>query len=102
MKRGRRGWLKSARPGGRYCAMCRTARFGARDRTASTEGAVMAGLRVLIANHTLGPRAGSELYARDVALALLARGHRPVAYSTHLGPVADELRRATVPVVDDL
>ena len=59
-------------------------------------------MRVLFTNNTLSERAGSELYVRDVALALLRRGHRPVAYSTRLGAVADELRAATVPVVDDL
>lgn len=59
-------------------------------------------MRVLITNNTLGNRAGSELYVRDIALALLRRGHQPVAYSTLLGPVADELRAATVPVIDDL
>ncbi len=59
-------------------------------------------LRVLLTNNTLAGRAGSELYVRDVATALLALGHRPVAYSSSLGEVAAELRRATVPVVDDL
>jgi glycosyltransferase involved in cell wall biosynthesis len=60
------------------------------------------GLRVLLTNNTLGQRGGSELYLRDVALGLLRRGHRPVAYSTQLGDVAEDLRRATVPVVDEL
>lgn len=59
-------------------------------------------MRVLITNNTLADRAGSELYVRDIALALLRRGHQPVAYSTRLGAVADELRAATVPVIDDL
>jgi len=59
-------------------------------------------MRVLITNNTFDAHAGSELYARDVALALLRRGHQPVAYSTHLGAVARELRDATVPVIDDL
>lgn len=59
-------------------------------------------MRILITNNTLGPRAGSELYVRDLALALMKRGHNPVAYSTVLGEVAEELRRATVPVIDDL
>lgn len=59
-------------------------------------------MRILITNNTLGPRAGSELYVRDLALALMKRGHNPVAYSTMLGEVAEELRRATVPVIDDL
>jgi hypothetical protein len=59
-------------------------------------------LRVLLTNHTLANRAGTQLYVRDVALALLARGHAPVAYSRRLGAVAQELRAATVPVVGDL
>ena len=59
-------------------------------------------LRVLLTNNTLSARAGSELYVRDVATALLRAGHAPVAYSPVLGDVADELRAATVPVVDDL
>jgi hypothetical protein len=59
-------------------------------------------MRVLLTNNTLSERAGTELYVRDVALELLRRGHRPVAYSTVLGPVADELRAATVPVVSRL
>jgi len=33
---------------------------------------------------------------------LMRRGHHPVAYSTILGPVADELRAATVPVIQTL
>jgi glycosyltransferase involved in cell wall biosynthesis len=61
-----------------------------------------AGLRVLVTNRILANRTGTELYVRDLALALLRRGHRPIAYSPVLGPVADELRAATVPVVDDL
>lgn len=59
-------------------------------------------MRVLLTNNTLSGRAGSELYVRDVALALLQLGHQPVAYSTRLGAVAEELRAATVPVIDDL
>src|SRR5437660_11738141 len=62
----------------------------------------MGGLRILITNNTLSARAGSELYVRDLATALLALGHTPIAYSTHLGEVARELRAATVPVIDDL
>jgi hypothetical protein len=59
-------------------------------------------MRVLITNNTLDARAGSELYVRDIALALLRLGHRPMAYSTRLGAVAEELRAATIPVIDDL
>jgi glycosyltransferase involved in cell wall biosynthesis len=59
-------------------------------------------LKILITNNTLGQHAGSEVYARDLALGLLAHGHRPVLFSTVLGAVAEELRQATIPVVDDL
>jgi glycosyltransferase involved in cell wall biosynthesis len=62
----------------------------------------MSGLRVLLTNHTLADRGGSDLYVRDVSRALLARGHRPIVYSQVLGTVCEDLRLATVPVVDDL
>ncbi|HJQ22902.1 MAG TPA: glycosyltransferase [Blastocatellia bacterium] len=59
-------------------------------------------MRVLITNNTLAARAGSELYVRDLATGLLDRGITPIVYSTMLGEVAEELRRLTVPVIDDL
>ena len=59
-------------------------------------------LKILITNHTLDKHAGTELYVRDIATALLRRGHAPVVYSPRLGAVAQEIRAATVPVVDDL
>jgi hypothetical protein len=59
-------------------------------------------LKILITNNALGQHAGSEVYARDLAMALLAHGHYPVLFSTVLGAVAEELRQATIPVVDDL
>jgi hypothetical protein len=55
-------------------------------------------MRVLFTNNTLAGRMGTELYVRDVAVALLKRGHQPIAYSTILGDVADELRAAGIPV----
>jgi len=61
----------------------------------------MSGLRVLITNHSMGQRAGTELYVRDLALGLLDRGHTPVVYTTDVGEAARELRRSTVPVIDD-
>ncbi|HXF40462.1 MAG TPA: glycosyltransferase [Blastocatellia bacterium] len=62
----------------------------------------MAGLRVLLTNNTLCGRAGTELYVRDIAIGLMERGHQPIAYSSKLGDVAEELRAATIPVIDDL
>lgn len=59
-------------------------------------------LRILLTNNTLAQRAGTELWVRDMAHELLRRGHRPVAYSTHLGEVADELEALSIPVVSDL
>jgi len=59
-------------------------------------------MRILITNQALTKRAGSELYVRDLALGLLARGHTPIVYSTELGEVAEEIRNATIPVVSDL
>jgi len=61
-----------------------------------------AGLRVLITNRVLASRTGTELYVRDLAAGLLERGHLPIVYSPLLGPVAAEVRAATIPVVDDL
>ena len=60
------------------------------------------GLRILITNNALAARNGTTVYVRDLALGLLKRGHTPLAYSTILGDVADELRAASVSVVDDL
>jgi hypothetical protein len=62
----------------------------------------MQALSVLLTNNALATPGGSETYIRDVALALLRRGHRPVAFSLVHGGVAEELRRATVPVIADL
>ena len=58
--------------------------------------------RVLITNNTLDIRAGSELYVRDICKHLLTLGWSPIAYSTHLGAVAEEIRALGVPVIDDL
>ena len=62
----------------------------------------MAGLKVLIVNATLASFTGTETYVRDLALQLLRKGHNPIVYAPELGPIAQELRRATVPVVDNL
>ena len=62
-------------------------------------------LKVLLTNRILRGHSGTETYVRDLALALLRRGHRPYVYCPVLGPIAEELDRATVPVVaklDDL
>ena len=56
-------------------------------------------LSVLFTNNALGPRGGSETYVRDVALALLRRGHRPAAFSLVHGEVAAE--RTDINSVED-
>jgi hypothetical protein len=58
--------------------------------------------RVLIATTGLSGRGGADLYARDVAVALLKLGWLPIVYSTRLGAVAEELRHATIPVAGHL
>ncbi len=62
----------------------------------------MRGLRILITNHFLRARTGSELYVCELAASLLRRGHTPIVYSPQLGHTARELRKATVPVIDNL
>lgn len=62
----------------------------------------MRGLRILITNHFLRGRTGSELYVCELATNLLRRSHSPIVYSPELGHTARELRDATVPVVDNL
>jgi len=59
-------------------------------------------LKVLITNHFLRGRTGSELYVCELAKSLMSRGHTPIVYSPQLGASARELRNATVPVVDSL
>lgn len=58
--------------------------------------------RVLLTNHELDHRFGTQLYVRDVALGLARRGHTAVVFSPRLGDVAAELRDAGLAVVDDL
>ena len=58
--------------------------------------------RVLIATHSLTGFSGTDLYTRDLALALLQSGWLPVVYSKIAGRIADELRNATIPVVSEL
>lgn len=59
-------------------------------------------MKILFTNNTLATRAGTELWVRDVAIALRARGHEASAYSPLLGDVAEDLRAGGVRVVDDL
>jgi len=59
-------------------------------------------MRVLITNATLALRAGTEAYASDLAVALRRAGHEVALYSPILGETARDLRRAGLPVTDDL
>lgn len=59
-------------------------------------------MRVLLTNHGLKQRAGTELYVRDIALALQRRGVEPWCYAPELGEVAEEIRAAGVLVADRL
>jgi hypothetical protein len=62
----------------------------------------MKGLRVLITNHEMSRRTGTELFALELALDLLRRGHTPVVYTSKMGEMAARLRAATIPITDDL
>jgi hypothetical protein len=59
-------------------------------------------LKVLITNFSMRERTGTEMYAFELACGLLAAGHSPVLYSPRPGPLAQLIRKETVPVVDDL
>jgi GNAT superfamily N-acetyltransferase len=60
------------------------------------------GLRILITNITLGSRTGTETFVCDLARGLREAGDRPMVWSPVLGPLADDLRAAGVPVAADL
>jgi glycosyltransferase involved in cell wall biosynthesis len=59
-------------------------------------------LKILLTNHTLAHRTGSELYVLELATKLLARGLSPIAFSPLLGGLAAEFQAAGIPLVDDL
>jgi len=59
-------------------------------------------MRLLITNTTLAYRTGSEVYVRDLALALQRRGHEVVIYSPMVGALAETLRLVGIPVLEDL
>lgn len=50
----------------------------------------------------LAGRSGSELYAAELAEALLLRGHLPVIYTPAAGRLAEQLRARAIPVLTDL
>ena len=59
-------------------------------------------MRVLLTNHTLTGRTGSELYILEVARRLKQLGHEPMVYSPRCGQIADQLRAEKIPVVSEL
>lgn len=61
------------------------------------------GLKILLTNITLSGRTGTEIVTRDIALGLRRRGHRPVVLTQDdSGPIAEELRSASIPVTTDI
>lgn len=59
-------------------------------------------LKILITNVWLDGRGGTESVVRDLAIGFQRRGHRPIVYSPHLGPLAQELHARGVAVISDL
>ncbi len=59
-------------------------------------------MHVLITNHALRTRGGSELYTRDLAIGLRARGVTVSVYSPLNGEVAAEIARQGILVCSDL
>jgi hypothetical protein len=59
-------------------------------------------LDILITNLRLSQRNGTEIVTRDLALGLLRLGHRPVILTQTDGPLATELRAASIPVATDI
>ena len=59
-------------------------------------------MNVLITQHRLKRRGGTEMYAFDIARKLIEQGHRAIVYSPQLGDLEEEFRTATIPVVADL
>lgn len=58
-------------------------------------------LTVLITNVRLDGRTGTETWVQDAARELQRQGHRPVVYTPRGGPIAEALRRDTIPVLAD-
>jgi thioesterase domain-containing protein len=57
-------------------------------------------LAILLTNFVLRDRTGTELMVTELALALLARGHRVAIYTRCMGPLAREAMARGVPVTD--
>lgn len=59
-------------------------------------------MKILLTNTYLASWTGSELYVRDVARGLRARGHTALMFSPVVGRLGEEMRREGFVVVDDL
>jgi glycosyltransferase involved in cell wall biosynthesis len=59
-------------------------------------------LSILITNLQLSGRNGTEIVTRDLALGLRRLGHRPIVLTQTDGPIATELRGASIPVATDI
>ncbi len=59
-------------------------------------------MKILITNRTMSIRNGAETYVQDLAMELLAQGHRPMVYTAEVGATGRELIDLTIPVTDDL
>ena len=59
-------------------------------------------MKILITNAQFEKYHGTEVVIRDLALELKRQGHEPEVYSPRLGPPADEIRKAGIPVTDRL
>lgn len=59
-------------------------------------------MRVLLAANSLAASGGVATHVRDIAWQLIRRGHLPVVYTPQVGDFSQEMRRQTIPVIDDL
>ncbi|ARU06199.1 hypothetical protein CCO03_17315 [Comamonas serinivorans] len=59
-------------------------------------------MHILLAMCVMAHRTGAELFVRDVALALLKRGHTVTVYAPVMGEMVDELRAQCVACITDL
>lgn len=58
-------------------------------------------MRILLTNHELARRTGTELVTAELALALRGRGHEVAVFTWCRGDLAGEVEAAGVPVVED-
>ena len=59
-------------------------------------------LRVLLTNICLDGRTGTEIVTRNIALELKRQGHMPEVFTLEDGPIAEELRLASIPATTDI